>query len=333
MKALYGEDSNEYKQLLDDKVNASKKHDEAIIKMKEKDIEREKLLNEANIKAQYYDKNSAIYQNDIALDEALYQNEVSAMGKRLKLYNEGSEEWLDIKAEMEQASLDHQLQQQEAYLDMVKSLRQQFGKQDIDAEQQMYLNALDAIYKKGLIKQEEYDQMRLQLTRQFVAQRNQLEAQDHGAGSTQVKIDAKTSEMVNGARAAAGDTQQMGGGIGSYFTSQIQNYTNTMEKLKELYGNDEQNHAAYMQAKAQVTADFLNNMVQQTSVAYNGINNILSAASSYAQACSDLEQARISKNYEKQIEAAGNNSKKRKSWRRSVTRNWRKPSPRPTRRR
>lgn len=312
MKALYGEDSNEYKQLLDDKVNASKKHDEAIIKMKEKDIEREKLLNEANIKAQYYDKNSAIYQNDIALDEALYQNEVSAMGKRLKLYNEGSEEWLDIKAEMEQASLDHQLQQQEAYLDMVKSLRQQFGKQDIDAEQQMYLNGLEAIYKKGLIKQEEYDQMRLQLTRQFVAQRNQLEAQDHGAGSTQVKIDAKTSEMVNGARAAAGDAQQTGGGIGSYFTSQIQNYTNTMEKLKELYGNDEQNHAAYMQAKAQVTADFLNNMVQQTSVAYNGINNILSAASSYAQACSDLEQARISKNYEKQIEAAGNNSKKKK---------------------
>lgn len=312
MKALYGEDSNEYKQLLDDKVNASKKHDEAIIKMKEKDIEREKLLTDANIKAQYYDKNSAIYQNDIALDEALYQNEVSAMGKRLKLYNEGSEEWLDIKAEMEQASLDHQLQQQEAYLDMVKSLRQQFGKQDIDAEQQMYLNGLDAIYKKGLIKQEEYDQMRLQLTRQFVAQRNQLEAQDHGAGSTQVKLDAKTSEMVNGARAAAGDAQQMGGGIGSYFTSQIQNYTNTMEKLKELYGNDEQNHAAYMQAKAQVTADFLNNMVQQTSVAYNGINNILSAASSYAQACSDLEQARISKNYEKQIEAAGNNSKKKK---------------------
>lgn len=312
LKSLYGEDSNEYKQLLDNQVNAVQQHDEAIIKMKEKDIEREKLLNEANIKAQYYDKNSAIYQNDIALDEALYQNEVSAMGKRLKLYNEGSEEWLDIKAEMEQASLDHQLQQQETYLDMVKSLRQQFGKQDIDAEQQMYLNGLDAIYKKGLIKQEEYDQMRLQLTRQFVAQRNQLEAQDHGAGSTQVKIDAKTSEMVNGARAAAGDAQQMGGGIGSYFTSQIQNYTNTMEKLKELYGNDEQNHAAYMQAKAQVTADFLNNMVQQTSVAYNGINNILSAASSYAQACSDLEQARISKNYEKQIEAAGNNSKKKK---------------------
>ena len=53
-------------------------------------------------------------------------------------------------------------------------------------------------------------------------------------------------------------------------------------------------------------------MVEQTSAAYNGINNILSAASAYAQACSDLEQAKISKNYEKQIAAAGNNSKKKK---------------------
>ena len=67
LKSLYGEDSNEYKQLLDNQLNAVQQHDEAIIKIERKDIEREKLLNEANIKAQYYDKNSAIYQNDIAL--------------------------------------------------------------------------------------------------------------------------------------------------------------------------------------------------------------------------------------------------------------------------
>lgn len=39
---------------------------------------------------------------------------------------------------------------------------------------------------------------------------------------------------------------------------------------------------------------------------------MLSAASSYSQACSDLETARINANYEKQIEAAGNNSEKKK---------------------
>ena len=312
LKQLYGEESNEYKQLLDNQVNVVKQHDDAVIKMNEQTIERERLQKEASIKAQYNDASSAIYQNDIALDEALYQNEVDAMQKRLSLYNEGSEEWLDLKAEMEQASLDHQLQMQESYMNQLKELRQQFGKQDVQAQETMYLNGLDNLYKKGLIKEAEYKQMKLEITKQFAAQRAQIEAEDHGAGSTQAKIDSKTSEMVNSAKAAAGDAQSTNGSFGGYFVAQVQNYQNTMEKLKELYGSDEQNHAAYMQAKAQVTSDFLNDMVQKTQVAYNGINSILSAASAYSQACSDLEQAKISKNYEKQIAAAGNNSKKKK---------------------
>lgn len=313
LKQLYGAESNEYKQLLDNQVTVVKQHDAAILKMNEQSIERERLQKEASIKAQYNDANSAIYQNDIALDEAIYQNDADAMQKRLALYNEGSEEWLDLKAEMEQASLDHQLQMQESYQNQLKELRQQFGKQDLQAQETMYLNGLDNLYKQGLIKEEEYQQMKLEITKQFAAQRAQIDADDHGAGSAQLKINDKSSEMVNSARAAAGESQSTGNAtLGGYFSSQVENYQNTMEKLKELYGNDKQNHAAYMQAKAQITADFLDNMVQQTSAAYNGINNILSSASAYAQACSDLEQAKISKNYEKQIAAAGKNSKKKK---------------------
>lgn len=315
LKQLYGAESNEYKQLLDNQVNVVKQHDAAIQKMNEQTIERERLQKEASIKAQYNDASSAIYQNDIALNEALYKNDVEAMKKRLALYKdrEGSEEWLDLKAEMEQAELDHQLQMQETYQNQLRELRQQFGKQDLQAQETMYLNGLDNLYKQGLIKEEEYQHMKLEITKQFAAQRAQIDADDHGAGSAQLKINDKSSEMVNSARAAAGESQSTGNAtLGGYFSSQIQNYQNTMEKLKELYGNDKQNHAAYMQAKAQVTADFLDNMVQQTSAAYNGINNILSSASAYAQACSDLEQAKISKNYEKQIAAAGKNSKKKK---------------------
>lgn len=313
LKQLYGAESNEYKQLLDNQVNVVKQHDAAILKMNEQTIERERLQKEASIKAQYNDANSAIYQNDIALDEAIYQNDADAMQKRLSLYNEGSEEWLDLKAEMEQASLDHQLQMQESYMNQLKELRQQFGKQDLQAQETMYLNGLDNLYKQGLIKEEEYQRMKLEITKQFAAQRAQIDADDHGAGSAQIKINDKSSEMVNSARAAAGESQSTGNAtLGGYFSSQVENYQNTMEKLKELYGNDKQNHAAYMQAKAQVTSDFLNNLVEKTAVVYNGINGILSASSSYAQACSDLEQAKISKNYEKQIAAAGNNSKKKK---------------------
>ena len=315
LKQLYGAESNEYKQLLDNQVNVVKQHDAAIQKMNEQTIERERLQKEASIKAQYNDASSAIYQNDTALNEALYKNDVEAMKKRLALYKdrEGSEEWLDLKAEMEQAELDHQLQMQETYQNQLKELRQQFGKQDLQAQETMYLNGLDNLYKNGLIKEEEYQQMKLEITKQFAAQRAQIDAADHGAGSAQLKINDKSTEMVNSARAAAGESQTTSNAtLGGYFSSQVENYQNTMEKLKELYGNDKQNHAAYMQAKAQVTSDYLNDLVEKTAVVYNGINGILSASSSYAQACSDLEQAKISKNYEKQIAAAGNNSKKKK---------------------
>ena len=315
LKQLYGAESNEYKQLLDNQVNVVKQHDDAIQKMNEQAIERERLQKEANIKAQYYDVNSKIYQNDTALNEALYKNDVEAMKKRLALYKdrEGSEEWLDLKAEMEQAELDHQLQMQETYQNQLRELRQQFGKQDLQAQETMYLNGLDNLYKQGLIKEEEYQQMKLEITKQFAAQRAQIDADDHGAGSAQLKINDKSSEMVNSARAAAGESQSTGNAtLGGYFSSQVENYQNTMEKLKELYGNDKQNHAAYMQAKGKITSDFLNDLIEKTAVVYNGINGILSASSSYAQACSDLEQAKISKNYEKQIAAAGKNSKKKK---------------------
>ena len=46
-------------------------------------------------------------------------------------------------------------------------------------------------------------------------------------------------------------------------------------------------------------------MFDQVTAVYNGINN-------YAKACSDYEVAVVTKNYDRQIEAAGNNENKRK---------------------
>lgn len=88
---------------------------------------------------------------------------------------------------MEQAELDHQLQMQESYQNQLKELRQQFGKQDLQAQETMYLNGLDNLYKQGLIKEEEYQRMKLEISKQFAAQRASQDAEDHGAGSAQIK--------------------------------------------------------------------------------------------------------------------------------------------------
>jgi hypothetical protein len=94
------------------------------------------------------------------------------------------------------------------------------------------------------------------------------------------------------------------------FVGTIQQYQATMERLKELYGNDEQNHAAYLAAKQQATAQFCQELAAEMQAAYNTVNQVMQAASSYFSAQQEYETTIVQKKYEKQIDAAGNNQKK-----------------------
>ena len=82
--------------------------------------------------------------------------------------------------------------------------------------------------------------------------------------------------------------------VQAMYEQQLITYEQYQERMTEIARNKEEARRAIMQQ------------------AFSTVNTMLSAASSYAQACSDLETARINANYEKQIEAAGNNSEKKK---------------------
>lgn len=82
--------------------------------------------------------------------------------------------------------------------------------------------------------------------------------------------------------------------VQAMYEQQLITYEQYQERMTEIARNKEEARKAIMQQ------------------AFSTVNTMLSAASSYSQACSDLETARINANYEKQIEAAGNNSAKRK---------------------
>ncbi len=69
---------------------------------------------------------------------------------------------------------------------------------------------------------------------------------------------------------------------------------------------------AYQDAKKQMNKESFENIVTVASAAFSSMSNLMSAASAYSQACSDLEVAKIQKNYDKQINAAGNNSARKK---------------------
>ena len=125
-----------------------------------KDIVKRNQLEVAQAHADFLNVNSEIYMNEEALNERLYEIDMSAMADRIAALREGSEEWLDAKDEMERAELEHSIQQQRHFAELLSRYREQWGRKDVKQQQQIELMGLQTLYEKKLIKEKEYQEMR-----------------------------------------------------------------------------------------------------------------------------------------------------------------------------
>ena len=164
------------------------------------------------------------------------------------------------------------------------------------------LNGLDELHRQGLLKEEEYQKAKIAIQAQYAS------------AVTPDQQSKKTGgEMLTNARNNVNENAQRDNtDIDSPIVGTIRNYAATMEQLKALYANDEQNHAAYLAAKAQATSEFCQQLASEFQTAYNMVNQIMSAASNYYAAQSDYEVAVMNKKYDKMADKAGNNQKKLK---------------------
>lgn len=320
-KDLWKEGSAEYNELLAEEQEDQEEHQQAVTEMTLREIERRRVTQAAAIRAQFYDQQSEMYQDEDALNEALFQNDMEAQRNRLNAYAKGTKEWFDQKAEMEQLEQEHALQLQEQYQERLQRMRERYGKMDIGRQEEMAIKGLEELHRRGLISEEEYQRMLLAIRERYADMAANAEAEaaartarEKGPGSKANAFESQVSTMVNTAKGAAGDAYDPSGQTGTTnrFIGTIENYRNTMEQLRQLYANDAANYNAYQAAKRQVTSEFLTEMVQYATVAFNGISQVMGATSSYYAAQSQYEQNVTTKKYDKMIEAAGNNTAKQK---------------------
>lgn len=320
-KDLWKEGSAEYNELLAEEQKDQQEHQQAVTEMTLREIERRRVTQAAAIRAQFYDQQSEMYQDEDALNEALFQNDMEAQRNRLNAYAKGTKEWFDQKAEMEQAEQEHALQLQEQYQERLQRMRERYGRLDISRQEEIAIKGLDELHRRGLISEEEYQRMLLAIRERYADMAANAEAEaaartarEKGPGSKANAFESQVSTMVNTAKGAAGDAYDPSGQTGTTnrFIGTIENYRNTMEQLRQLYANDAANYNAYQAAKRQVTSEFLTEMVQYATVAFNGISQVMGATSSYYAAQSQYEQNVTTKKYDKMIEAAGNNTAKQK---------------------
>ena len=288
--ALYDEESDEYKKLLNDREQYALKAAEKQERLNLKAVQRE----HNRVVAELENKQ---WNDEGAYNEARYQAELQYMMKMRDLYRKGSEERVEIEEEIEDMEYIHKLENQKRYQEMLRNIQTEFLHMSNQQQLEIALNGLDELHRQGLLKEEEYQQAKIAIQAQYAKSETPND-----------KAQALGASMLANASAAA--TKQVGDSGQTPFVGTIKQYRATMEQLKEMYGDDEKNHAAYLAAKQQATTAFLSQMGADFKMAYDSVNQIMTAASSLYSAQAELETNQVKKKYEKQIAAAGNNQKK-----------------------
>lgn len=308
LKAIYGEDSDEYRKQLDNRESMEDAYYNWKMKQDEQSLEIEKLQRDANIREQFMSKE--VYDED-ALNEALFQSDMDYLRAKRDLYNEGSQKWEEIQTNIAIKEEEHRLQLRESYIKRLQQYREEMGRVNYQELLNMELESVEKIYKPlvdlGKMTKDEYDAIIAYIKQEYASL-----AADQTVDND---IQNKAAKNLETAKKKAG-TKDYGAGdnaaTGVFGIMQAVSQQKTInEELKKLYGEDYENNREYQEAKRQLDAETMQKIVAGAQAAYSSINTMISASSSYAQACSDLEVAKITADYDKQIAAAGKNSKKK----------------------
>lgn len=291
--AIYNEESDEYKKILNDRETYFLKSVERQERMNQREVEMVHQSVVAELQSKQWDDEGAYL-------EAMYKEDINYLQNKAALYRKGSEERVEIEEEITEREYQHQLERQQRYAEMVEELKENYLNMGNERLQAVALNGLEELHRQGLVKEEEYQRAKIAIQAQYASSVSPDE-QTKQTGS-QMLTNAQNNVNKN--------AQAEGTSYSTPIVGTIRQYQATMEQLKILYANDEQNHAAYLAAKAQATSEFCAQMASEFQSAYSSINQIMSATSSLYSAQAEYETAMVKKKYEKQIEAAGKNQKK-----------------------
>lgn len=303
----YGKtETSEYDNILAKKKEADAQYLKDKAKIDEQDLQRTKVLTEAKIKAMYYDPNNAIYMDEDAMNEALFQNDIQFLLKKKNLYKESAEEYRQLEEEIDDMEFKHKLEQETSFQQKVLKMKEEYLNMGSSRKKDIELKALDEIYWKALISEEEYQQMKLSIMLKYSEKYKTQEQKDKENANMMLSL-AKDMAGINENNQQPGDAIT---GIASIFTS-VEQQRKVNEALKTLYQEDVGNYEQYIQAKKISDDEFQNERLRAYAATFSSIASMLGSFSSYSQACADAETAKIQQEYDKQIEAAGNNSAKR----------------------
>lgn len=306
----YGEaESEEYKRL-----NAQKEKISADYERKQtqdlQELEYDRQVAEQAITAEYYNKDSDLYHNESATNEALFQLDQTFLKEKQALYLKTSDEYWQIAREIERSEQQHQYDRQKQHDDALMQLKQEYLTLSNEQQMQLELAGLDEVHKAGLVSEEEYQRMKMGIANKYASYKPDAKDQARTDANTALDTAKKMTRQSDDRSGSLGSDNLATIAGGAIAAIQQQKMVN--DNLQKLREEDKISEQAYQDAKKQMNQETYQEIAATAGAAFSSISSMMGAASAYSQACSDLEVAKIQANYDKQISAAGNNSAKKK---------------------
>lgn len=306
----YGEaESEEYKRL-----NAQKEKISADYERKQtqdlQDLEYDRQVAEQAITAEYYNKDSDLYHNESAINEALFQLDQTFLKEKQALYLKSSDEYWQIAREIERSEQQHQYDRQKQYDDTLMQLKQEYLTLGNEQQMQLELAGLDEVHKAGLVSEEEYQRIKMGIANKYASYKPDAKDQARSDANTALDTAKKMTRQTDDHSGSLGSDNLATIAGGAIAAIQQQKMVN--DNLQKLREEDKISEQAYQDAKKQMNQETYQKIAAVAGAAFSSISSMMGAASAYSQACSDLEVAKIQANYDKQISAAGKNSAKKK---------------------
>lgn len=305
------------------KLHRKREEDEQKYYAELKRLQQDALADErdnAQIKAEmdFYDhKNQAAYKNEEYRDAQLAKIGLDYHKKMLALETEGTKEYYEAERALDKAVKEEELRQRVALEEHMQEWLNTYSLMGANFRKNQELALLDVYYKAGKMKKEQYEEAKLAIEKKY------RDMVDEATGTTGNQMEAAREEMDTHLRAldaahkanliSEEDYQQRRWQIIRNYHEQVKGLVSSegsewgtmLVNLTESFKNVFENLGTNL-------ADILKNIQDMAAATFAIMGAGLQSYSSYATAQRDLEIAQVTKSYDEQIKAAGNNEKKTK---------------------
>ena len=295
------------------------KHDKEMLERKKKSLEQQRDADKMAAQMRSYEPDSKIFHNQQALDDELAKIDIEYLEKVRDLTVENTKERADAELALEkakQAEILRQRKKMDADLSAWLYIYSQKGAKDrMDAE----LAVVDELHKQDKLKTEEVEAAKAAIRKKY---RDEVNTKTGTKAKNQDFDDAK--DTYDKQMKALEDARNQGLISQEDYESRkwqiVQNYHNKIVELIKGQGSEwatmvttlVESWKAGFEDLGSTLPEKLKTISDMAAAAFAVMNAGVKSYTDYANASRDLELAKVEKNYKAQIDAAGNNDKKRK---------------------